>query len=64
MNKKMTNEEKVVLAIAKLINNLELDLEMVGKYLAIIVGRVTYNRLQTILESAEYEKEHNGNYIR
>ncbi len=64
MNKKLTQEEKVVLAIAKLINNLELDLEMVGKYLSIVVGRVTYNRLKVIIESAEYEKETNGHFIR
>lgn len=56
MKHKITEEEKVVKAIAKLVNNLELDLEMVGKYLAIIVGRVTYNRLKTIVESAEYER--------
>ena len=59
MKHKLTEEEKVVKAIAKLINNLELDLEMVGKYLAIIVGRVTYNRLMVILESAEEERERN-----
>jgi hypothetical protein len=52
----ITEEEKVVRAIAKLVNNLELDLEMVGKYLTVIVGRVTYNRLKMIIESAEYER--------
>ena len=54
-----TEEEKVAKAIAKLIVNLELDLEQVGRYFARIVSRVAYNRLRVIAESAEYEKEKN-----
>lgn len=59
-----TEEEKVAHTIAKLITNLELDIEQVGRYLARIVSRVAYNRFRTIAESAEYEKENNErNYI-
>ena len=54
-----TEEEKVAKAIAKLIVNLELDIEQVGRYIARFVSRVAYNRLRTIVESAEYERERN-----
>ena len=54
---KQTNEEKAVGIIAKLLASLDLDIEMVGRYLANNVSRVVYNRFITIAESAEYEKE-------
>jgi len=68
---KQTNEEKAVGIIAKLLASLDLDIEMVGRYLANNVSRVVYNRFITIAESAEYEQEMKkariedyGNYIR
>lgn len=68
---KQTNEEKAVSIIAKLLASLDLDIEMVGRYLAHNVSRVVYNRFITIAESAEYEQEQKkariedyGNYIR
>jgi hypothetical protein len=57
MKRQITNEEKAVGIIAKLIANLEIDIEMIGRYLAHNVSRVVYNRFITIAESAEYEKE-------
>jgi hypothetical protein len=54
---KQTNEEKAVGIIAKLLASLELDIEMVGRYLANNVSRVVYNRFIVIAESAEYERE-------
>jgi hypothetical protein len=54
---KQTNEEKAVGVIAKLLASLDLDIEMVGRYLAQNVSRVVYNRFITIAESAEYEQE-------
>jgi hypothetical protein len=54
---KQTNEEKAVSVIAKLLASLDLDIEMVGRYLAQNVSRVVYNRFITIAESAEYEQE-------
>lgn len=52
-----TEEEKVAKSIAKLINNLELDIEQVGRYFVRVVGRVSTRRLQIIAESAEYERK-------
>jgi hypothetical protein len=52
-----TEEEKVAKSIAKLINNLELDIEQVGRYLARVVGRVATRRIIIIAESAKYERE-------
>lgn len=64
MRRTQTEEEKVAKTIAKYLVNLELDLEMVGRYLATIVSRVAYNRFRVIAESAEYEKENDErNYI-
>ena len=67
---KQTNEEKAVGIIAKLLASLDLDIEMVGRYLANNVSRVVYNRFITIAESAEYEQENKqkriedyGNYF-
>ena len=56
MRRIQTEEEKVAKTIAKHLVNLELDLEMVGRYLGSIVSRVAYNRLRVIAESAEYER--------
>ena len=51
-------------AIAKQVVDLELDIELVGRYLYRLVSRVAYNRFRIIAESAEYEKEQNErNYI-
>ena len=48
--------EKVAMKIGKLINDLTLDLDQVGIYLARDT-MITYNRLKNIVEAAEYEKE-------
>jgi hypothetical protein len=48
--------EKVADKIAKLINDLTLDLDQVGFYVA-RNNLVTYNRLIEIAEAAEYERE-------
>lgn len=52
-----TEEERVAKSIAKLINNLELDIEQVGRYFVRVVGRVATRRLIIIAESAEHERE-------
>ena len=62
MAKKMTDEEKVAITIGKIISDLRLDIETVGKYLANNVPSVSYNRLIVIAESAEQEKE--NSYVR
>ena len=48
--------ERVADKIAKLINDLTLDLDQVGFYVA-RNNLVTYNRLIEIAEAAEYERE-------
>ena len=64
MRKIQTEEEKVAKTIAKLLVNLELDIELLGRYLGSIVSRVVYNRFITIAESAEYERNNREqNYI-
>lgn len=57
MNRRMSNEEKVAIAIAKLLDSLTLNLDDVGKYLARFLPNTIYNRLMIIAESAEWEKE-------
>lgn len=56
----MSNEEKVAIAIAKLLDSLTLNLDDVGKYLARFLPNTIYNRLMIIAESAEWEKENNN----
>ena len=63
MLKKESVEEKLAERISKLINDLTIDLEQLGIYFA-RTNNITYRRLQEIAESAKYEKEENGNYIR
>lgn len=57
MKHKLTEEEKVVIKLNNLLSDLRVDLEQVGRYLAKISPTVVYNRLITVAESAQYEKE-------
>ena len=52
-----TKEEKVAIAIGKLVSDYALDLEAVGKYLATAQPYVVYRRVVEILEATEYNKE-------
>jgi hypothetical protein len=63
MPRKESVEEKLAERISKLINDLTIDIEQLGIYFA-RTNNITYRRLQEIAESAKYEKEQNGNYIR
>lgn len=63
MVKRTSVEEKIAERIEKLINDLTVDIEQLGIYLA-RTNNITYRRLQEIAESAKYEKEENGNHIR
>jgi len=47
--------------LASLVSDLRLDIEQVGEYLAQIAPTVSYNRLITIAESAQYHKEEKYN---
>lgn len=57
MSKRLTEEEKVATNIAKIVSDLRLDLNMIGKYLAWNLPNVSANRLVVIAEAMEHEKE-------
>jgi hypothetical protein len=52
-----TNEEKVAVKIAGLINDFSLDLNAVGKYLCTAVPHISYMRAVEILEAMQYNKD-------
>lgn len=56
-NKRTTREEKVAQKLIELVNDFTLDLDTVGRYVAEQSHSVLYNRLDTVLDSAQYEKE-------
>ena len=51
-----SKEEKVAVAIGKLLSDYALDLEAVGKYLATAQPYVVYARALEVLEATEYNK--------
>ena len=53
----MSKEEKVAVRIGTLLSDFSLDLERVGKHLALSNPHVIYSRAMEVLESAEYNKE-------
>jgi len=53
----ISREEKVAVAIGKLVSDFSLDLEAVGKYLATTQPYVVYSRVLEIMEATEYNKE-------
>lgn len=55
---KYTKEGKTAEKMAGLVNDLTLDLEMVGIYLADSTPSVLYNRLYEVFESARTQKEY------
>lgn len=55
---KHTKEGKTAEKIISLVNDLTLDLEMVGIYLADISSSVLYNRLCQVFDSARHQKEY------
>mgnify|MGYP001061147143 CR=1 FL=1 len=58
---KKTNEGKVAEKFAELVNDLTLDLEIVGIYLADLTSAVLYNRLHEVFDSAKHQKENKYN---
>ena len=58
MRKKLvTKEEKVAIQLTNILADLRLDLDMIGKYLVQLSPNVIYNRLITLTDSAQAEKE-------
>jgi len=66
MRKKLvTKEEKVAIQLCNILADLRLDLDMIGTYLVRLSPNVIYNRLITLTDSAQAEKEeqhHDYNY--
>jgi len=52
-----SKEEKVALAIGKLLSDYALDLEAVGKYLATAQPYLIYARAIEVLEATQFNKE-------
>jgi hypothetical protein len=52
-----SKEEKVAVAIGKLLSDYALDLEAVGKYLATAQPYLIYARAVEVLEATQYNKE-------
>ena len=52
----ISKEEKVAMRIGTILSDFSLDLEAVGKYLALSNPYVVYSRAVEVLESAEYNK--------
>ena len=61
MKKLQTKEEKVAIRFGELVNDVTLDLDQIGKYIARQLPTISHRRLGVIIESAEEEK--NGNTI-
>lgn len=60
-----STEQKVASKIATMVNDLTLDLDQVGIYIA-RENNITYRRVMEIADSAKYEKEdkqNDRNYI-
>jgi hypothetical protein len=51
-----SKEEKIAVTIGKLLSDFTLDLEAIGKYLAVSNPHLIYARALEVLESAEYNK--------
>ena len=52
----ISKEEKVALTIGRLLSDFTLDLEAIGKYMAISNPHVIYARAIEVLEATEYNK--------
>lgn len=53
----MSREEKVATQIGKLLSDYTLDLEAVGKHLALSNSYVVYARALEVLEATEYNRD-------
>jgi hypothetical protein len=59
-----SDEEKVAGAIAKMMNDLTLDLDQIGVYLGRIRPATSFRRLEIIMEAAREEREDTVDYDR
>lgn len=56
----ITEAERVALKLSKIVNDVTLDLDDVGRYLADLSPTISYNRLILIAEAAIERKEMNN----
>ena len=59
--KRKSENEKVADKMATLVNDVTLDLDQVGVYIARTSSNVTYRRLLEVAEAARFEKEEKDN---
>jgi hypothetical protein len=52
----LSKEEKVAMSIGKMLSDFSLDLEAIGKYLALSNPHIIYTRAVEVLESTKYNK--------
>ena len=52
----ISKEERVATSIGRLLSDFSLDLEAVGKYMAVSNPHVVYTRALEVLEATEYNK--------
>jgi hypothetical protein len=52
----ISKEEKVALTIGRLLSDFTLDLEAIGRYMAVSNPHVIYARALEVLEATEYNK--------
>lgn len=57
MRKRQTQEERVAKQLTDIVKDLTLDLDEVGRHMAISFPTILANRLDVVIESARYEKE-------
>jgi hypothetical protein len=57
MRKSQTKSEKIAIKLMEISNDVTLDLDQIGIYLARLSPNVSFRRLNEIIESANYEKE-------
>lgn len=57
MRKGKSENEKVAEKLVGLVNDLTIDLDQVGEYIARSAPNVSYRRLQEVAEAAKYERE-------
>jgi hypothetical protein len=62
MAKKITKEEKVAFKMSELVNDVTLDLDMVGWYMAKATPTILMNRISLVLESAICTKEEDNEH--
>ena len=56
----VTREEKVAQKIVDMLNDLRLDLDMIGIYISQLARLTTFSRFETIYESAKEHREGMG----